>query len=119
MTKPLNYINGEPVELTAKELAEYNAKLDAGRFADCIKGVKLDLELAREKAREIIRANRKQALQDLDIAFNIKLDNGEDTASISEKRNLLRAAPEDSRIEKARAASDFEVIIEEYASVQA
>jgi len=73
-----------------------NAWIDAGEEA-----IGVDMDMAREIARNEIRAKREEAFKRLDVEYMRALERGEDTGSIVERKLFLREAPADPRIDEA------------------
>ena len=69
-----------------------------------------DMEKARDIWRNKIRAVRKPILEQLDIEFMRNTEEGEDTASIVEVKNLLRNFPQKPEIDNASSVAELREI---------
>ena len=69
-----------------------------------------DMEKARDIWRNKIRAVRKPILEQLDIEFMSNTEEGEDTASIVEVKNLLRNFPQKPEIDNASSVAELREI---------
>jgi hypothetical protein len=68
------------------------------------------MEKARDIWRNKIRAVRKPILEQLDIEFMRNTEEGEDTASIVEVKNLLRNFPQKPEIDNASSVAELREI---------
>jgi hypothetical protein len=82
------------------------------------KRILVDMEVAKEIARDMIREARKPFFEKYDAAFNRALEDGsaEDKTLVAEKRRRLRNATKDPRIEKAETPDHLKAIISEIVS---
>lgn len=69
-----------------------------------------DMKKARDIWRNKIRAVRKPILEQLDIEFMRNTEEGEDTASIVEVKNLLRNFPQKPEIDNASSVAELREI---------
>jgi hypothetical protein len=68
------------------------------------------MKKARDIWRNKIRAVRKPILEQLDIEFMRNTEEGEDTASIVEVKNLLRNFPQKPEIDNASSVAELREI---------
>ena len=64
--------------------------------------INVDMPAAKEIAREEIRRERVPLMHELDVAYARATETGADTTSIIAAKNVLRDAPDDSRLDAAQ-----------------
>lgn len=69
--------------------------------------VVVDLDAAREIARERVRLARKAELAKLDVEFMLALERGQDTSAVVARKQELRDATNDESIAKAKKVEDL------------
>jgi hypothetical protein len=73
----------------------------------------VDMEKAKDIAREMIREARKPFFEKYDAEFNVAAEDGSDVSIVAEKRKRLRAATDDTRITKAETPNQLKAAIAE------
>jgi len=74
------------------------------------KAVYIDMPLARDIWRDKIRKARKPELEKLDVEFILKLERGESTDEISQRKQELRDAPAHPDIEAAQTPEELKLV---------
>lgn len=70
----------------------------------------VDMEKARNIWRDNIRRVREPALEQLDVDFMKAMERGEDTKPIVERKQALRDAPADPKIDSAATPEELRLV---------
>ena len=74
--------------------------------------IKVNMDKAREIKKDMIRAERKPKLEELDVQFMRAVESGdtEAQATIAAQKQALRDAPADSRIDAATTPDELKLV---------
>ena len=70
-------------------------------------------DIAKDIHKDKIRHARKPLFQKLDVEFQIAMEKGEDLKPIAEKKQKLRAAPQDSKIDEIEDVEELKQLWDE------
>jgi hypothetical protein len=72
--------------------------------------ITVDMSKAKDVWRDKIRRKRKKVFEELDNAFMIALEKGEDTSQIAADKQALRDAPADPAIDAAKTPEQLKLV---------
>jgi len=72
--------------------------------------INVNMTKAKDIWRDKVRAERTEKLQALDVQFTRALESGADTSEIVAKKQALRDAPADARIEAATTPEELKAV---------
>lgn len=101
----------EPIVIEEDEIPD-NSYIRAWVLNNDNKKIEIDMIKARDVVRKRIRFARERHLQKLDVEFQRALETNQNTEEIVNKKQVLRDAPEDPRIDAAQTVEELESLWE-------
>ena len=73
----------------------------------------INKDIAKDVHKDKVRHARKPLFQKLDVEFQIAIEKGEDLKPIAEKKQKLRDAPQDSKIDEIEDVEELKELWDE------